>query len=107
MLEGPHSHGLARAALILGLVAAVALPGVILLDLFVTKSGEILLGCLALAPVVGLAALVVGILARRRMSTGTNQGRGMAFAGIMLGMIAAAAGIAGWLFILAIRGSYG
>ena len=75
------TNGLAIAALVLGLIG--------------------LLAC----PVVGIAALVCGIMALREIdgAHGMQEGRGMAIAGLVLGAIAIVLTVAVIVFLVAVR----
>ncbi|MDO5629533.1 MAG: DUF4190 domain-containing protein, partial [Mobilicoccus sp.] len=55
-----------------------------------------------LAVVVGIVALILGIIAMRRANRGTHGGRGMAIAGLVLGVLSAIGGLLISIFLGAI-----
>lgn len=78
----PLSSGMAIAALVLGILALVT---------FWTVVGGI---------VLGLVAIVLGVVALRRVRRGTAAGRGRAITGVVLGTVGLLLGVAwGALFI--------
>ena len=67
----------------------------------------LLLACLAFGAVLGIVAIILGIVALRRVKANTGGGKGLAIAGVVTGVIATLLGIGAgiyWGFVWSLAG---